>query len=42
MTMHHMLEEVLNEYIVAAGLQRGQLLFDSVNSLEAAVTGRTH
>jgi hypothetical protein len=41
MPMHHMLEEMLNEYIVAAGLQRGQPLFESVNSLGTAVTGRT-
>jgi hypothetical protein len=41
MPMHHMLEEMLNEYIVAAHLQRGQPLFESVNSLGTAVTGRT-
>ena len=41
MPMHHMLEEMLNEYIVAAGLQRGQPLFESVNSVGTAVTGRT-
>jgi hypothetical protein len=41
MAIHHMLEEMLNEYIVAAGLQRGQPLFESVNSLGTAVTRRT-
>jgi hypothetical protein len=30
MPVHHMLEEMLNKYIVAAGLQRGQPLFESV------------
>src|SRR6202011_684877 len=34
------LKEILNEYIVAAGLQSGQPLFQSVNSLGTAVTGR--
>jgi hypothetical protein len=29
---------MLNEYIVAAGLQRGQRLFESVNALGTAVT----
>jgi hypothetical protein len=38
--MHHLLEEMLNEYIVAAGRQRGQALFESVNSLGTAVTGQ--
>ena len=38
--MHHLLEEILNEYIVAAGLESGQPLFQSVNSLGAAGTGR--
>ena len=40
MPVHHPLEEILNEYIVAAGLQSGQPLLQSVNSLGAAVTGR--
>ena len=38
MPMHHMLEEMLNEYIVAASLQRGLRLFESVNALGTAVT----
>ncbi len=33
MPVHHLLEEILNEYIVAAGLQSGQPLFQSVNSV---------
>ena len=41
MPVHHLLEELLNEYIVAAGLQSGQPLFQSVNSLGTAVTGRS-
>jgi integrase/recombinase XerD len=40
MPVHHLLEEILNEYIVTAGLQSGQFLFQSVNSLGTAVTGR--
>src|SRR5258707_4800917 len=40
MPVHHLLEEILNEYIVAAGLQSGQSLFQSVNSVGTAVTGR--
>ena len=40
MPVHHLLEQILNEYIVAAGLQSGQPLFQSVNSLGTAVTGR--
>ena len=32
MPVHHLLEQILNEYIVAAGLQSGQPLFQSVNS----------
>jgi hypothetical protein len=39
--VHHLLEQILDEYIVAAGLQSGQPLFQSVNSLGTAVTGRT-
>jgi integrase len=38
--VHHLLEEILNEYSEAAGLQRGQFLFQSVNSVGTAVTGR--
>jgi hypothetical protein len=40
MPVHHLLEQILNEYIAAAGLQSGQPLFQSVNSLGTAVTGR--
>ena len=40
MPVHHLLEEILNEYIAAAGLQSGQPLFQSVNSAGTAVTGR--
>jgi hypothetical protein len=40
MPVHHLLEQILNEYIEAAGLQSGQPLFQSVNSLGTAVTGR--
>jgi hypothetical protein len=40
MSVHHLLEQILNEYIAAAGLQSGQPLFQSVNSLGTAVTGR--
>src|ERR1700680_3164834 len=40
MPVHHLLEQILNEYLVAAGLQSGQPLFQSVNSLGTAVTGR--
>ena len=40
MPVHHLLEQILNEYIVAAGLQSEQPLFQSVNSLGTAVTGR--
>ena len=39
MPVHHLLEEILNEYIAAAGLQSGQPLFQSVNSVGTAVTG---
>src|ERR1700716_306193 len=35
-----LLEQILNEYIVAVGLQSGQPLFQSVNSVGTAVTGR--
>src|SRR5438132_3295681 len=41
MPVHHLLEQILNEYIVAAGLQSGQPLFQSVNSLGTTVTGRS-
>src|SRR5258707_2048978 len=40
MPVHHLLEEILNEYIVAAGLQSGQPLFQSVNSVATAATRR--
>jgi hypothetical protein len=40
MPVHHLLEQILDEYIVAARLQNGQPLFQSVNSLGTAVTGR--
>src|SRR5271165_733990 len=40
MPVHHLLEQILDEYIVAAGLQSGQPLFQSVNSAGTAVTGR--
>jgi integrase/recombinase XerD len=40
MPVHHLLEQILDEYIAAAGLQSGQPLFQSVNSLGTAVTGR--
>jgi integrase/recombinase XerD len=40
MPVHHLLEETLNEYIVVAGLQSGQPLFQSVNSVGTEVTGR--
>ena len=40
MLVHHLLERILDEYIVAAGLQSGQPLFQSVNSVGTAVTGR--
>jgi site-specific recombinase XerD len=40
MPVHHLLEETLNEYIAATGLRSGQPLFQSVNSVGTAVTGR--
>jgi hypothetical protein len=40
MPVHHLLEEILNEYIVAADLQSGQPLFQSLNSLGTAMTRR--
>jgi site-specific recombinase XerD len=40
MPVHHLLEQILNEYIDAAGLQSGQPLFQSVNSVGTEVTGR--
>ena len=33
MPVHHLLEQILNEYIEATGLQSGQPLFQSANSL---------
>jgi integrase/recombinase XerD len=41
MPVHHLLERILDEYIVAAGLQSGQPLFQSLNSAGTAVTGRS-
>jgi integrase/recombinase XerD len=40
MPVHHLLEQILNEYIMAAGLRSGQPLFQSLNSAGTAVTGR--
>ena len=40
MPVHHLLEQILNEYIKAAGLQSGQPLFQRVNSAGTEVTGR--
>jgi hypothetical protein len=40
MPVYQLLEEILNEYIVAGGLQSGQPLFQSFNSAGTAVTGR--
>jgi integrase/recombinase XerD len=40
MPVHHLLEQILNEDIVAAGLRSGQPLFQSVNSAGTEVTGR--
>ena len=40
MPVHHLLERILDDYIVVAGLQSGQPLFQSVNSAGTAVTGR--
>jgi site-specific recombinase XerD len=40
MPVHHLLEQILNEYIVAACIQSGQPLFQSLNSAGTAVTGR--
>ena len=37
---YHLLEQILDEYMVASGLQSGQPLFQSVNSAGTAVTGR--
>ena len=39
MPVHHLLEQILNEYIEAAGLRSGQPLLQSVNSVATAVTG---
>ena len=38
--VHHLLEELLNEYIVAAGLQTGNPCSRALSRLETAVTGR--
>ena len=40
MPVHHLLERILDEYIMVAGLQSGQPLFQSVNSAGTEVTGR--
>jgi integrase/recombinase XerD len=40
MQVHHLLEQILNDYVVAAGLQSGQLLSRAFNSLGTEVTGR--
>jgi hypothetical protein len=40
MPVHHLLEQILDEYIVVAGLQSGQPLFQSVNSVGTTVSGR--
>jgi integrase/recombinase XerD len=40
MPVHHLLERILDEYIVVAGLQSGQPLFQSLNSVGTEVTGR--
>jgi len=40
MSVHHLFEQILNEYVEAAGLQSGQPLFQSVNSAGMEVTGR--
>jgi hypothetical protein len=40
MPVHHLLEQILNEYIVAANLQSGQTLFQRVNTLGTTLTGR--
>jgi hypothetical protein len=37
---HHLLEQLLNEYIEVADFQNGQPLFQSVNSAERQLTGR--
>jgi hypothetical protein len=36
--VHHLLERILDEYIVTADLQSGQPLFQSLNSVGTAVT----
>jgi integrase len=40
MPVPHLLEQILNEYIEAAGLRSGQPLFQSLNLTGTAVTGR--
>jgi integrase/recombinase XerD len=40
MPVHHLLERILDEYILAANLKSGQPLFQSLNSVGTAVTGR--
>ena len=38
MPVHHLLEQILNEYVEAAGLRSGQPLLQSVNSTGMQVT----
>src|SRR5260221_9503600 len=40
MPMHHLLEVILKEYKIAEAPQNGQPLFQRVNTLGTAVTGR--
>ncbi|HSZ79847.1 MAG TPA: tyrosine-type recombinase/integrase [Chthoniobacterales bacterium] len=40
MPVHHLLEQILNEYVEAVCLRSGEPLFQSVNSAGTAVTGR--
>ena len=40
MPVHYLLEQILNEYVEAAGLRSGEPLFQRVNSAGTAVTGR--
>jgi hypothetical protein len=40
MPVHHLLERILDEYIVVAGFQSWQPLFQSVNSAGTEVSGR--
>jgi integrase/recombinase XerD len=40
MPVHHLLEQILNEYVETAGLRSGQPLFQNVYSAGTAVTGQ--